>query len=812
MFNELVLAVSLLAQDSSELQFKSIHQIELTYNKANYLEPAYKTYTGPADPIKTREKGPSRMVFGYHPYWQGTNWQNYQYELLTTIAYFSAEANAAGELIDLHGWPATDLINKAHTNGVEVVLTVTLFNTSDLETLLSNTNNQENLIKNLVYEVKRAGADGVNVDFEAFPASQKSNLVTFIKNLRSALRNEISHAKVTLATPAVDWNNAWDFNALANESDGLFIMGYDYYWKGSSTTGPVAPLNGGTYNITNTVNTYLSVTANNTSKIILGCPYYGYEWPASSGEKDAGTTGDGSAVIFSISESKALSYGKIWDNISETPWYKYENPGWFQAWYDDSLSLSQKYDLALSKNLKGIGIWALGYDSGYNELWELLKVKLGAETAPSTPMNISVTNLGSGVASIDFTGADRATSFQVTRIFLNSDETEDLGLFTSSPILLQSLTPNIPYYFKVKAINEYGDSDYAEVLGVVTSTSMPKVLIVNGFDRVNGTKNTFDFIRQHGDAIHNGKYPFDSANNEAVMNERIKISDYLIVDWILGEESSGTSTFSDKEQSLIQAFLKGGGRLFVSGSEIGYDLSEKGNVTDQIFYEKFLKTTYLTDAAGGKQGTYNATGVNDTFLENISLSFDDGTNGTYDVDWPDGIKPVQNANIILKFDDVDYDTRGGAGIAYLGGFDGSPVSGGLVYLSIGFETIYPEEKRNDIMARIMEYLDGPIASVDGEIAQIPKKLNISALYPNPSNRSISIEFQLFEKTPIAYLFITDIIGREIVRISVQPLATRNQKFIWNGRLPNGLEAPSGLYLVNLSQGQKILTKKFTLLK
>jgi hypothetical protein len=161
---------------------------------------------------------------------------------------------------------------------------------------------------------------------------------------------------------------------------------------------------------------------------------------------------------------------------------------------------------------------------------------------------------------------------------------------------------------------------------------------------------------------------------------------------------------------------------------------------------------------------------------------------------------------------VDYDTRGGAGIAYLGGFDGSPVSGGLVYLSIGFETIYPQEKRNDIMARIMEYLDGPIASVDGEIAQIPKKLNISALYPNPSNRSITIEFQLFEKSPIAYLFITDIIGREIVRISVQPLATRNQKFIWNGRLPNGLEAPSGLYLVNLSQGQKILTKKFTLLK
>ena len=79
-------------------------------------------------------------------------------------------------------------------------------------------------------------------------------------------------------------------NSLANESDGLFVMGYDYHWKGSTLTGPVAPLTGGSYNVTNTINTYLSVTGNNTSKIILGNPYYGYEWPATSADKGANTT------------------------------------------------------------------------------------------------------------------------------------------------------------------------------------------------------------------------------------------------------------------------------------------------------------------------------------------------------------------------------------------------------------------------------------------------------------------------------------------------------------------------------------------
>ena len=103
-----------------------------------------------------------------------------------------------------------------------------------------------------------------NIDFEAFPSSQKSNLVIFTKDLRKSLRAKITNAQVTLATPAVDWSNAWDFNELANVSDGLFIMGYDYHWPGSSNTGPVAPLKGGSYNITNTCLLYTSDAADDS--------------------------------------------------------------------------------------------------------------------------------------------------------------------------------------------------------------------------------------------------------------------------------------------------------------------------------------------------------------------------------------------------------------------------------------------------------------------------------------------------------------------------------------------------------------------
>ena len=811
MYKPLIISL-LLSFVFGQQDFKSIHQIELDYNKENYLEPLFKPYLGPAAPIQERKDGPSKKVFGYHPYWQGTKWQSYNYDLLTTIAYFSAETNSTGDLTNLHGWPATDLINKAHANGVEVVLTVTLFDKSDIETLLSHNSYRDRLIKNLLYEVVRAGADGVNIDFESFPATQKSNLVSFVKDLRTALRDSIPKAQVTLATPAVDWSNAWDFNALANESDGLFIMGYDYHWKGSTTTGPVAPLSGGSYNITNTINTYLSVTNNNYDKLILGNPYYGYEWPSSSGDKGANTTGNGTAAIFSVAESKALSYGKLLDSVSQTPWYKYQNPTWFQTWYDDSLSLSKKYDFAISKKLGGVGIWALGYDDGYDELWNALSEKMGAKSAPSTPTNYNVVNLGNNQVSIEFSGSDTATLFEVLRVYTNSNKIESLGKFSSSPILLDNLQENEPYYLKVKAINSYGSSKSTEVLGAIPSANSPKVLIVNGFDRIIGTNNTFDFIKEHGSALHNNNYLFDSASNEAIINRFIKLTDYQIVDWILGEEGTATSSFNKIEQSLIQEFLMDGGKLFISGSEIGYDLSEKGDEKDKLFYEKFLLADYKSDAAGGRQNNYNAYGIEGTLFDGINLSFDDGSQGSYDVDWPDGIKPIPNAEINLKFEGVNYDSSGGAGISYRGGFAGSPLSGGLVYLTVGFESIYPDNKRNEIMKRVMNFLDGPFTSIEQENLVIPDKPRITALYPNPSNKSISIEFQIIRDTPIAYLTITDILGRELFKMSVQSLPTRSQKFNWTGTLKNGTEAPSGIYIAKLSQGNQLVTKRFTLLK
>lgn len=373
---------------------KSIHQVELELNKAMGISPDVEAHL--PNEITNRNNTLNREVFGYYPYWMGSAWLDLDLSLISTIAYFGAEANSTGGIDDWHSWPPNNLITTAHNAGVDVVLTVTNFNSNSISTLLSNATYRQNLITTIVNSVSSAGADGVNIDFEGLPSSQKDNMVQFITDLKAAFESAIPGSQVTLATPAVDWSSAWDYDQLAINSDGLMIMGYDYHWSSGPTTGPVAPLTGwGTYNVTWTVNDYITWSGGLNDKLILGCPYYGYDWPSESGSAGANTTGSATARTYSVAEPTAQAYGKLRDSDSQSPWYRYQNSGWQQCWYDDSLSLSLKYDLINQHNLKGVGIWALGYDGDRPELWNAIEEKFTSESGISDLSQPSSFELGS---------------------------------------------------------------------------------------------------------------------------------------------------------------------------------------------------------------------------------------------------------------------------------------------------------------------------------------------------------------------------------------------------------------------------------
>ena len=176
---------------------------------------------------------PDVTVYGYLPYWVD-DVTDEELEGLTHLAVFDVGLNSDGSLNSTSNWTsvAGSLVSRAHAIGVKVHLTLVCFDDDTMGAVLASSSRRATAISELASLVSAYGGDGVNVDFEGLPSAQKSNFVTFVQELAAAVD------EVYLAMPAVDWSGAYDYDQLANASDGLFIMGYDYHWSGGDP-GPV---------------------------------------------------------------------------------------------------------------------------------------------------------------------------------------------------------------------------------------------------------------------------------------------------------------------------------------------------------------------------------------------------------------------------------------------------------------------------------------------------------------------------------------------------------------------------------------------
>ncbi len=257
--------------------------------------------------------------------------------------------------------------------------------------------------------------------------------------------------------------------------------------------------------------------------------------------------------------------------------------------------------------------------------------------------------------------------------------------------------------FRVRALNASGRSFPTEVLCAGTSHDRKaEVLLVQGFDRlgknVKSPENTFDYLRLHGDAIRRAgafSLGFDAASNEAVKLGRVLLGSYRAVDWASGEESTRDESFDGREQALVAAYLRGGGRLLVSGSEIGWDLDAKGSVVDRNFFRRVLGVRYVRDDANTYSFRPSAGGI---FKGLLPGTFDDGTGGTYDVDYPDVIAPADAASAVC----LTYGTGSDpAGIQRKVG------RSRLVFLGFPLETVTAPDLRAALMERALRFLLGP---------------------------------------------------------------------------------------------------------
>lgn len=342
-----------------------------------------------------------KRVLGWHPSWATmTDIQNYQYTNLTTIAYFSYAVNSTNGNADSMGsWGTSPVVEWAHSNGVKVVLTATLFGDAATHRFLTNSVACSNLITQLLIAMTNrtlpGDGDGVNIDFEGVGSwtGATAALTTFMSNLTTRFHAANPNYEISIALPSVDWYaNFAVSNYAAFGMDYAIVMGYDYYYSGSGTPGPVAPLTSSAQwigasswcSVNYSMNYYLGKGIA-TNKLMLGVPYYGRRWAAASTNLGAASLGSAysAALTYGACESEAAKYGKKWDNNGSVPYYVYvSNSTAYQCFYDDVASLGMKYDLSNTKGMGGIGIWNLTQGTGKTELWQLIDEKFGAGAAP----------------------------------------------------------------------------------------------------------------------------------------------------------------------------------------------------------------------------------------------------------------------------------------------------------------------------------------------------------------------------------------------------------------------------------------------
>jgi D-alanyl-D-alanine carboxypeptidase len=328
-------------------------------------------------------------------------------------------------------------------------------------------------------------------------------------------------------------------------------------------------------------------------------------------------------------------------------------------------------------------------------------VLLTARGVPISPELTRVSSQANGT-SLKIDWSDEKFVRTGYRLYSSSN-----GVNFSTPINLAAnvqtytdsgLTPGTKKYYKVSVVGTGGESKASRIYGAQAGDS-PRVLIVDGDDRWQFQTTENPACTNHGFCAIAGQnisgVAFETANHNAVINGTVSLTDYPAVVWLLGEESTADETFSSVEQSLVTSYLSSGGNLFLSGSEIAWDLDRPSGPTiaDRDFYHNQLRAAYFNDDANTYAFTPVAGGI---FAGNPASGFDNGMRGTYNVDFPDVLTPTNGSVSAVSY-------VGGIGGTAAVQYDGSLGGGKIVNFGFPFETITNSAARDAYMSDVLRF-------------------------------------------------------------------------------------------------------------
>jgi spore germination protein YaaH len=313
--------------------------------------------------------------------------------------------NADGSIAKV--WNSENPTWRAAMTGTELLPTIQnvvsgSFDGATAAKVLGNATSRDAHVNAIVSLVATNAFDGIDVDYERVPAASRADFTAFVSSLASKLHAQGKKLSITVYAKTSDsqnWNGpgAEDWSAIGGLADTVKIMAYDYHWE-TSDAGAITPLSW-----LDQVAAFAE-SAIPAQKIIVGLPWYGYDWPSSG---TAATVSYAAAMQHAQSSNAPIAH----DAGSGEATYTY---GGRTVFFQDAQSYSAKLNMLQQKHggIGGVAHWVAGDEDP--AVWDVMRGTVsGGSPATPPPADFAI----SGPSSLTLQqGSSASATFGVTPI------------------------------------------------------------------------------------------------------------------------------------------------------------------------------------------------------------------------------------------------------------------------------------------------------------------------------------------------------------------------------------------------------------
>lgn len=216
------------------------------------------------------------------------------------------------------------------------------------------------------------------------------------------------------------------------------------------------------------------------------------------------------------------------------------------------------------------------------------------DTTPPAISSVEAGNINDTSATINWTTDESSNSIveygESSGSYPNSASNETL--VTTHQINLADLTPGTKHYYIVKSQDSAGNQATSAEYNFTTTGTSFTILLVDDDD--GGTYET-----SFQSALDANSYSYDSWSIAGSGDPGTTLLDYDVVIWFTSDDydTAGPSegTLSPANRGSLGTYLGNGGKLFITGQDIGYDAKAGSWLA---WYNTYLHANYLVDNSG----------------------------------------------------------------------------------------------------------------------------------------------------------------------------------------------------------------------